>query len=516
MRGIWAQVDVSLSCLCALLCVHRCRSLRDILKNIYAVHVVIQPLAICVTAIEEPALAHIEVQSDPGLPQEPDVPRGVYRDRLDRLCDRMKEKQLDALVIYGDREHFGNFRFCTGYDPRFEEAFLVVLTGARPVLLIGVEGAGHSKHSLKLDCEVVIWHPLSLMGISRQGMKALGDILRSVGIHAGMRVGTVGWKYFTEAEFKDPDMKIEIPSFMVDELRHIVGNSDVVNSTDIFMHPDYGLRSSCDIHEVAVSEFGGTLGSRCMNRMIEGLEPGISEYDAVELMRLPGYPMSCHPAVLSGERTGYIPASPSSRRIRLGDPLAFGVAFWGSDVARFAYVAYGNEDLPTHDADYVHYTCVPYFMLLRKWYESVRLGAVCGEIFERTVSELANCPFDLFLNPGHLTDLEEWTNSPFVARSPVSIKSGMIIQEELIPAMRDRRRFGAYVEDGFAIGDESTVQDLRTHYPSVFRRIEARREFMIEQLGINIGSEVLPLCDNQGLLRPFLLNSRLGLRIRCS
>jgi hypothetical protein len=35
----------------------------------------------------------------------------------------------DAIVVYGDREHAANLHWLTGFDPRFEEAVLVVTPG---------------------------------------------------------------------------------------------------------------------------------------------------------------------------------------------------------------------------------------------------------------------------------------------------------------------------------------------------------------------------------------------------
>ena len=38
----------------------------------------------------------------------------------------MEERKLTHLVVYGDREHFANLAYLTGFDPRFEEAVLIV------------------------------------------------------------------------------------------------------------------------------------------------------------------------------------------------------------------------------------------------------------------------------------------------------------------------------------------------------------------------------------------------------
>ena len=68
----------------------------------------------------------------------------ALRRRLARLRQRMDERGFDRLVVYADREHSANMSYLTGFDPRFEEALLIVgpdgeppswsatRTGARP------------------------------------------------------------------------------------------------------------------------------------------------------------------------------------------------------------------------------------------------------------------------------------------------------------------------------------------------------------------------------------------------
>ncbi len=38
----------------------------------------------------------------------------------------MEKRGLTHLVVYGDREHFGNIMYLTNFDPRFEEALLII------------------------------------------------------------------------------------------------------------------------------------------------------------------------------------------------------------------------------------------------------------------------------------------------------------------------------------------------------------------------------------------------------
>ena len=78
---------------------------------------------------------------DFGLPvTEPQLGRSLYQARIERLKTRMVAAELDAIVIYGDREHVANISWASGYDPRFEEALLIVTKDLKPVLFAGNEG----------------------------------------------------------------------------------------------------------------------------------------------------------------------------------------------------------------------------------------------------------------------------------------------------------------------------------------------------------------------------------------
>jgi len=49
--------------------------------------------------------------------------------RRERLLGSMKREGMDALVIYADLEHGGNFEYLAGFLPRFEEALLILFVG---------------------------------------------------------------------------------------------------------------------------------------------------------------------------------------------------------------------------------------------------------------------------------------------------------------------------------------------------------------------------------------------------
>jgi hypothetical protein len=84
-------------------------------------------------------LASIDLP-DFGMPDEaPELPPALYASRLERLRARAREAGFDRLVIYADREHSATLSWLSGFDPRFEEALLIVGDDGDPAILVGNE-----------------------------------------------------------------------------------------------------------------------------------------------------------------------------------------------------------------------------------------------------------------------------------------------------------------------------------------------------------------------------------------
>ncbi|HEY6570639.1 MAG TPA: hypothetical protein VIZ22_10130, partial [Candidatus Limnocylindrales bacterium] len=80
---------------------------------------------------------------DFGMPEvRPEVPGDRYGKRLAALRERADAAGFDRLVVYADREHSANLAFLSGFDPRFEEAMLIVGPASDPLILVGNECFG--------------------------------------------------------------------------------------------------------------------------------------------------------------------------------------------------------------------------------------------------------------------------------------------------------------------------------------------------------------------------------------
>jgi Creatinase/Prolidase N-terminal domain len=448
---------------------------------------------------------------DYGLPTvEPAIPAETYEARIAEARRRAAEAGYDVLMIYGDREHFANLAYLTGYDPRFEEALLIIVPDRDPTLLVGNEGMAYAAISpVKLDR--VLYQTFSLISQPRSTSQPLEIILRDAGAcdGCGNRVGFAGWKYFLPIESDSPDNWIEAPAYLVDTLRNMGWN--VQNATALFMEPEHGMRALNDVDQLARFEYASTFGSQGLRNVLFNVRPGMTEYETVQLMGINGFPLSCHPLLLSGERTALGLASPSSRALKVGDPIFAALSLWGSNNARAGFLVKRGDDLPAGIRDYQEKLVAPYFRAVAEWYEHIGIGVTGGELFDIVHRHLGDPFFGVGLNPGHLIHLDEWVSSPIYPGSTERLSSGMAIQVDVIPATNSPY-FTTNIEDGIALADESLKAAFEQKYPEAWKRIQQRRTFMINSLGIRLKPEVLPFSNIPAYLPLYWLSPNLVMR----
>jgi hypothetical protein len=112
------------------------------------------------------------------------------------------------------------------------------------------------------------------------------------------------------------------------------------------------------------------------------------------------------------------------------------------------------------------------------------------------------------LNPGHLGSYDEWVHSPIFSGSQQSVASGMVFQCDIIPTPLPPGR-ALNCEDTAAIADEELREQIARQFPELWTRIQERRAFMRDELGLNLRPEVLPLSVAPAYLPPFWLDPAL-------
>jgi hypothetical protein len=445
---------------------------------------------------------------DFGMPDAmPEISGATYLSRVERLRERMEQHRFDRLVVYADREHSANMSFLSGFDPRFEEALLVVAPAGQPAVLCGNECLGMAG-AAPLPMRRHLFQDFSLPSQPRDRSRPLAEILAGEGIERGARVGVIGWKTYARPEMTD------LPAYIVDELRGLTGpGGSAENATDLLIDAADGLRVINEVEQIAYLEWAACHTSEGVKRLVFGLPVGSSEQDAVALLRWNGTPLSCHLMLTAGPRATLGLLSPGDRLIARGDRFTTAYGIWGALNCRAGFVVEDAAELPPAISDYVDRLVGPYFEAIAEWYGALRIGQTGGVLHEIIARRLGDPFYGIFLNPGHQIHLDEWVNSPVWPGSPIELRSGMAMQVDVIPAT-GTDYFTTNIEDGIAFADGALRSQLAEQFPAAWERIEARRAFMADSLGIELHRDVLPLSNIPAYLPPFLLAPDRAMTIR--
>jgi Xaa-Pro aminopeptidase len=456
-------------------------------------------------------LAELELP-DFGYPVfEPKLTPNIYLNRLERLRKKCTGTYTHILV-YGDREHSANIAYLSGFDPRFEEALLIIdIEEDEQYLLVGNEGIGYIEISpIKEHLKPILYQPFSLLGMNRTKSKPLKQILKDSVINRSSIIGIAGWKYYTRQETETPKHWIETPTYITDTLRTIT--KDITNATHLFMHQTEGLRATNEPEQLACFEYAATLSSQAVRNVLFNIKPGMTEYQAVQLMKLNGYPHSVHTMLSTGSRAWMGLPSPTSKVIQRGEAFTTAIGFIGALNCRAGWLLTHEEELPTKIRDYVSKLAAPYFEAAVAWLEKMSIGVTGAELYNAVHDRIGDPFYGVELNPGHLIGLDEWVNSPIYKDSTDRIKPGMALQVDIIPAT-GTEYFTINIEDGIAIADMGLRNQFMEKYPEAWNRITARRDYMTDRLGFQIKPEVLPFSNLASHLPPFILNPKRAFRM---
>ena len=430
-----------------------------------------------------------------------DLTDETMKHRKSLLLDKMKEREYDVLVIYGDREHGHNFSYLTGFEPRFEEALLVIHKNGEAFLLMGNESAKMVQFS-RINASGIAVPYFSLPNQPMNNDEGLRAVFEKANICEGMKVGIIGWKMFT-SEVEDNKRLFDVPHFMVEAIANIVGeNAKVENATDVMIHPQSGIRTQVNTNEIAHYEFGATLASRGMLDLMNQIEVGKTEMELADKLALLGQPTTVTTICATGERFTNATVFPRNKKVKVGDRFSATVGFRGGLSNRVGYAAENEGDLGSEN-DFLESMSKPYFAAACTWYSSIEIGVSCGKIYDLIEEVIPKKEYGWHLNPGHYVATEEWMSSPFYEGSEIKIKDGSMFQMDIIISKSDVG--GANAEDGIAVAGKELREDIAEKYPEVWKRIEKRREYMKDVLGIELKPEVLPLSDIAGYYRPFFL-----------
>jgi Xaa-Pro aminopeptidase len=430
----------------------------------------------------------------------------TLHERKIKVLARMKEEGYDAIVIYGDLEHGSNFEYLSGFVPRFEEALLILHNDGQAYMVLGNENLNKAGKS-RIAVHAIHLPHFSLPNQPMKPQQTVTEVLSKCGLDSKKDIGLVGWKHFT-SKVEENALLFDLPYFIVEALKETCDNANFSNATYLFIGED-GVRCSNNANEIAHYEFGAALAGSCIMNAMDAMEVGKTEMEVATFLEAYGQPHSVVTIMATGERFEKANLYPGNKPIKLGDKISLTTGFKGGLQSRGGYAVSNVTELPEKERDYLDRVAIPYFNAVKTWLETIQIGMKGKDLYAKIEEALPTSEYGWSLNPGHLCADEEWLSSPIYPQSNEVLKSGMIFQIDIIPSVSGYA--GASCESGIVLADEHLREEIKKAYPQMWERIQTRRNYLIEELGIRISEEVLPTSAATAYYRPFFLNKRHGL-----
>ena len=433
--------------------------------------------------------------------------KGVYEKRIDLLLACMKEKGMDYVVIYGDREHFANIEYFTRYDCRFEEGLFILSADGRKYIVVGNEGMDYS-YTIPVEIERIMYRYFSLQGQPRHGIQKLREVYAMAGIQAGSKVGFVGIKYFTGDCVEDPLHSYDVPAYMLNELFAVTAEENVINFTEELTGLPNGIRMRLyTAEEVAFFEYQSVKAANGIRRLLKAAKPGMSEIEIARCAKADLTPTQMYSLVKVCKESMQLGLRSPQEDCILEDGEVLGLCYSmrGSLCCKSGIGASSAEAVAPRLKEHIETFFKPHWASVAAWLEAIHVGTTGNELYHATMDIIGAPEFGVSLNPGHYIGMDEWTNSCSADGDTTPILSGVAIQTDIIASSTEDTMV-SICEDTVVIADEALRAQLKAEYPELYGRIEKRREMMRGLLNISISDDVLPMTALVGVMFPYMLN----------
>ncbi len=426
-------------------------------------------------------------------------------ERQQKVLQKMKENEIDSLVIYADLEHGSNFEYLTGFLPRFEEALLILHQNGDAYMIMGNENLNKVPHA-RIKATAIHCPHFSLPNQPMDTNFTFLDILKQSKLTHGETLGVVGWKLFT-SHFEDNQTLFDLPNYIIVALRAIVGER-IVNATSLFIGEN-GVRCINNVNEIEHYEFGASLASDCILKAMNAVKEGISEMELGGMLNAYGQKNSVITIAASGPRFIKANLYPTDHRVQIGDTISLTVGYKGGLSSRTAYAVENATQLPADAKDYINVVVKPYYHAIVTWLTNIHCGMKGKELYAQIEEALPKQQYHWTLCPGHLCADEEWLSSCIYETSEEKLQSGMILQTDIIPSVPGYA--GSNVESTVLLADAKLRHAIKEQAPALWDRMQKRRNYLIHELHIPLSEDVLPMCSTLAYLRPFLMNKEMAM-----
>ena len=191
------------------------------------------------------------------------ISKSEFEVRIQRIQEKLPEKKLDAMLVYGDEYRKENLRYVSNFWPIFERAALFIPRKGLPILAGAPEGELYAREmsvwgdirNVKEFACVSVPEEIDYQLANFSSFKTiLGEVLAG-----GKRLGIVGLK--------------DMPAFVLDRIKTAVSNLQVADAGDVLT----SLRIIKTAGEIACLRAAGKQACAGYRALLETAVPGNTE-----------------------------------------------------------------------------------------------------------------------------------------------------------------------------------------------------------------------------------------------
>lgn len=253
------------------------------------------------------------------LTESPASPLPFIRDeefatRLERAAADAKSRGYDLLLVNSTEADFANVRYFSGYWTLFEIAGVAIAPSGDAALLIGPESETFARDRSKLPKvhKMIEYRESADPAYPGVSVSTFKDVCKDLGIENPARIGVAGYLVTT------------MP--VMDGLREAFPDATIERADDVMV----GLRSIKTPAELECLGKGVEISEAAVQRVIDQIEPGLTEQQAVglaqEALYANGAEYESHPVyVLSGKNSTHAISRPTTKKITKGEVIQLNI-----------------------------------------------------------------------------------------------------------------------------------------------------------------------------------------------
>ncbi|MHB1153367.1 MAG: M24 family metallopeptidase [Eubacteriales bacterium] len=237
------------------------------------------------------------------------IPAGEYKERVKKAAEKIRERNLDVLVVNGSEADYANTRYFSNFWPLFERCGVAISAAGDCAIMVGPESEIFAADFGVIEDVFVLYEYRESANPAYPQLKpkTYNDVFRHLRVNGSkLRIGVAAW--------------LDTNVVMMEGIKNAYPDAEIVRADDIMTE----LRSVKSDNEIACLREAARITQIATDAVIEAIRPGMTELQLVGIAQktiyengaeYEGLPMYC----FSEKSTKHAISRSSYKEIQMGD-----------------------------------------------------------------------------------------------------------------------------------------------------------------------------------------------------